>query len=154
MRPSLKARRVAMRCAYAGLRTYWFLLRPSVVGVKCVLTHGDDVLLVRHTYGSRSWDLPGGTVRRREVPRDTARREMHEELGRRVEHWTPLGELYINTNHHDDNLHLFQTRVQDRELDLNLTELAEAAWFPRDALPADLARYVRLILTRVEPAKA
>jgi 8-oxo-dGTP pyrophosphatase MutT (NUDIX family) len=152
MRLSVQARRVAIRFAYAGLRTYWFVVRPSIVGVKCVLTDGDDVLLVRHTYGSRSWDLPGGTVRRREVPCNAARREMHEELGRRIENWTPLGELFVNANHHDDNLHLFQARVQDRELDLNLTELAEAAWFPQDALPADLARYVPLILTRISRA--
>lgn len=138
-----------MRVAYAGLRTYWFVLRPRVVGVKCVLTNGDDVLLVRHTYGNRAWDLPGGTVRRRELPRDAAEREMHEELGRRIEDWISLGELFVNTNHHDDNLHLFQARVSDRQLDLNLTELAEADWFPRDALPADLSRYVRTIVKRV-----
>jgi 8-oxo-dGTP pyrophosphatase MutT (NUDIX family) len=153
MRLSLQARRVAMRLAYAGLRTYWFVARPSIVGVKCVLTHGDDVLLVRHTYGNRSWDLPGGTVRRREVPRDAARREMNEELGRRIEDWIPLGELFVNTSHHDDNLHLFQARVADPAVELNLTELAEAAWFPRDALPADLARFVRPILRRVAEPK-
>jgi ADP-ribose pyrophosphatase YjhB (NUDIX family) len=149
MRLSLRARRAAMRLAYAGLRTYWFVARPRVVGVKCVLTHGEDVLLVRHTYGNRAWDLPGGTVRRREVPRDAAEREMHEELGRRIEDWISLGELFVNTDHHDDNLHLFQARIQDRELDLNLTELAEAAWFPRDALPTDLSRYVRAIVKRI-----
>jgi ADP-ribose pyrophosphatase YjhB (NUDIX family) len=152
MRLSLPIRRAAMRLAYAGLRTYWFVLRPRIVGVKCVVTHGDDVLLVRHTYGNRSWDLPGGTVRRREAPRSAAEREMNEELGRQFEDWTSLGELFVNSNHHDDNLHLFQTRVEDRELDLNLTELAEAAWFPRDALPTDLARYVRPILKRVRAA--
>jgi len=138
-----------MRVAYVGLRTYWFVLRPRIVGVKCVLLHGDDVLLVRHTYGNRAWDLPGGTVRRRELPRRTAEREMSEELGRRIEDWTALGELFVNNNHHDDNLHLFQARIADRELDLNLTELSEAAWFPRDGLPADLARYVLAILKRV-----
>jgi 8-oxo-dGTP pyrophosphatase MutT (NUDIX family) len=149
MRLSVQLRRAAIRVAYAGLRTYWFVARPRIVGVKCVLMHGEDVLLVRHTYGNPAWDLPGGTVRRRELPREAARREMNEELGRRIEDWTALGELYVNTNHHDDNLNLFQARVEDRELQLNLTELAEAAWFPRDALPADLARYVRPILTRV-----
>jgi 8-oxo-dGTP pyrophosphatase MutT (NUDIX family) len=149
MRPPLQARRAAMRLAYAGLRTYWFALRPRIVGVKCVLTHGDEVLLVRHTYGNRSWDLPGGTVRRREIPRRAAEREMQEELGRRIEDWIPLGELFVNTNHHDDNLHLFQARVADRDLNLNLTELAEAAWFPQDGLPAELGRYVRPILVRV-----
>ena len=141
-----------MRVAYVGLRTYWFVFRPRVVGVKCVLTHGDDVLLVRHTYGHRAWDLPGGTVRRREVPRAAAEREMHEELGCRIEDWISLGELFVNADHHDDNLHLFQARVPDRVLDLNLTELDEAAWFPRDALPADLSRHVRTIVGRVSGA--
>jgi 8-oxo-dGTP pyrophosphatase MutT (NUDIX family) len=149
MRLSVQVRRVAIRIAYAGVRTYWFVFRPRIVGVKCVLIHGDDVLLVRHTYGKRVWDLPGGTVRRREVPRDAARREMNEELGRRIDDWTSLGELFVKTRRHDDNLHLFQARVEDRELDLNLTELAEAGWFSPHALPADLARYVRPILKRV-----
>jgi 8-oxo-dGTP pyrophosphatase MutT (NUDIX family) len=149
MRVSVQVRRAAIRLAYAGLRTYWFVARPRLVGVKCVLIDGEDVLLVRHTYGNRGWDFPGGTVRRREVPREAAKREMQEELGRRIEDWTPLGELFVNTDHHDDNLHLFLARVEDRALDLNLTELAEADWFPRDALPADLARYVRAILVRV-----
>jgi 8-oxo-dGTP pyrophosphatase MutT (NUDIX family) len=149
MRLSVQARRIAMRCAYAGLRAYWFVVRPRVVGVKCILTDGDHVLLVRHTYGDRRWDLPGGVVRRREAPRETARREMNEELGRRIEDWSDLGELFINTNHHDDNLHLFHARVADRNLDLNLTELSEAGWFARDALPAELSRYVVPILSRV-----
>ena len=35
------------------------------------------------------------------------------------------------------------------ELDEALTELDEAGWFPHDALPADLGRYVRPILKRV-----
>ena len=141
-----------MRIAYAGLRTYWFLLRPRIVGVKCVLTHGEDVLLVRHTYGSRAWDLPGGTVRRREAPRDAARREMHEELGRRIDDWTPLGELFVRSNHHDDDLHLFLARMSDRQVEIDLVELAEAGWFPRGALPADLGRYVRPIMERVRKA--
>ena len=149
MRLPVQARRVAIRLAYAGLRTYWFVFRPELVGVKCVLTHGDDVLLVRHSYGKRSWDLPGGTVKRRELPVDAARREIHEELGRRIENWVGLGELYVNTNHHDDNLHLFQAHVEDRAVDLDLTELAEAGWFPRDALPPDLGRFVRPILARL-----
>ena len=152
MRLSVRARRVAIRFAYAGLRTYWFLLRPRIVGVKCVLTHGDDVLLVRHTYGSRAWDLPGGTVKRRETPRDAARREMHEELGRRIDDWTSLGELFVNTKHHDDNLHLFLARVNDRDLELDPVELAEAGWFPREALPSDLGRFVRPIVARLRTA--
>jgi 8-oxo-dGTP pyrophosphatase MutT (NUDIX family) len=146
---ALRARRVAMRCAYAGLRTYWFLRRPHVVGVKCVVTQDDDVLLVRHTYGHRDWDLPGGSVKRRELPLEAARREMHEELGREIDNWDALGELFLEADHHRDNLHLFRARLPDRRLDIELTELAEAVWFPLDALPPDVSRYVRPIMARV-----
>jgi ADP-ribose pyrophosphatase YjhB (NUDIX family) len=148
MRLTVKARRGAIRCAYVGLRIYWFLARPHLVGVKCIVTQGEDVLLVRHTYGNRNWDLPGGTVKRRERPRDAARREMREELGRQIDDWVDLGELFVSTNHHRDNLHLFLGRVGDRELDLDLSELAEAAWFSRDELPPDLGRYVVPILAQ------
>jgi 8-oxo-dGTP pyrophosphatase MutT (NUDIX family) len=146
---ALQARRVAMRCAYAGLRTYWFLRRPQIVGVKCVVTHGDDVLLVRHTYGHRDWDLPGGWVKRRELPLEAARREMHEELGRDIDDWDALGELFVSVDHHRDNLHLFRAHLPDRRLDIDLTELAEAVWFPLDALPRDVGRYVPPIMARV-----
>lgn len=144
----LKARRVAIRCAYVGLRVYWFVARPKVVGVKCVVKHDDDVLLVRHTYGRRSWDLPGGTVKRRELPIEAARREMREELGRRIEDWQDLGVLYITTNHHRDNLHMFEAQLADPELDIDLTELAEASWFRRDDLPPDTGLFVGKILAR------
>jgi ADP-ribose pyrophosphatase YjhB (NUDIX family) len=149
MRIPVQARRAAIRCAYVALRVYWFIVRPQMSGVKCVITHGDEVLLVRHTYGNRAWDLPGGTVRRREVPVDAARREMHEELGRQITDWVGLGELYVCTNHHRDNLHLFHGRLDDRRVDLQLSELAESGWFPRDELPEDTGRYVRPIVGRV-----
>jgi 8-oxo-dGTP pyrophosphatase MutT (NUDIX family) len=149
MRLSLQVRRFAIRCAYVGLRLYWFLARPQVSGVKCVITHADDVLLVRHTYGNRSWDLPGGQIRRREVPVDTARREMNEEIGRLIEEWVNLGELYVETNHHRDNLHLFHGRLGDRRVELDQVEIDTAEWFSQDALPANLGRFVRLILSRL-----
>jgi 8-oxo-dGTP pyrophosphatase MutT (NUDIX family) len=149
MRLPLQVRRAAIRCAYVGLRVYWFLARPHIVGVKCILTNGDDVLFVRHTYGPRRWELPGGTVKRREVPLDAARREMQEELGRRIEDWVELGQMFISANHHHDNLHLFQAHVDDRRLELDLTELADARWFPLAAPPADRGRYVGRILDRV-----
>jgi ADP-ribose pyrophosphatase YjhB (NUDIX family) len=148
MRLALPARRAAIRLAYAGMRAYWFLVRPQLIGVKCVVTHGDDVLLVRHTYGCRDWDLPGGGVKRGEVPLDAARREMREELGRRIEAWLVLGQLQGTNNHHRDRLHVFQGQLEDRRVELDLTELSEAAWFPRDQLPAELARYVSEIMAR------
>src|SRR5207342_3257664 len=146
MRVPLKAGRLAMRCAYVGLRVYWRVARPTVVGVKCAVTNQGEVLLVRHTYGHRAWDLPGGTVRRRELPIDAARREMHEELGRRIDDWQELGTLNVIANHHRDNLHLFTAAIGDREIEIDLLELAEAVWFSPDDLPRDVGPYVGKIL--------
>ncbi len=79
---------------------------------------------------------------------------MHEELGRRIEHWEDLGDLFASGDHHSDNLHLFRTQVGDRRLDIDLTELAEADWFRRDQLPPDLGRFVEKILARAALARA
>ncbi len=149
MRLSLQVRRAAIRCAYVGLRLYWFVARPHVSGVKCVITHGDDVLLVRHTYGNRAWDLPGGQIRRRELPVDAARREMTEEIGRRIEDWVDFGKLDSSSNHHRDTVHLFHGHLGDRRVDPDLVELDAAEWFARGGLPPDLSRHVRPILSHL-----
>jgi ADP-ribose pyrophosphatase YjhB (NUDIX family) len=149
MRLSLPVRRAAIRCAYVGLRVYWFVARPHISGVKCVITHGDDVLLVRHTYGSRAWDLPGGQIRRREVPLDAARREMDEEIGRRIEDWVDFGKLYSSRNHHRHVVYLFHGRLADRRVDPDLVELDQAQWFALTGLPSDISRHVRPILSHL-----
>ena len=51
------------------LRAYRFVLHPRVRGVRCVLVHGDELLLVRHSYGDRRWGLPGGLIKRSEDAR-------------------------------------------------------------------------------------
>jgi 8-oxo-dGTP pyrophosphatase MutT (NUDIX family) len=141
-------RRAALRGAYAGLRVYWFLAHPEVQGVKCVLTRGDHVLLVRHTYGGREWDLPGGRIRRDEPPASTARREMHEELGVLIDDWAPLGEVLGTIEHRRDRMQCFQAELRDGRLEVDRGELATVQWFPRHALPDDVGRYVREILDR------
>jgi 8-oxo-dGTP pyrophosphatase MutT (NUDIX family) len=146
-------RRIGYRCAYLGLRIWWFVRRPNVNGVKCVLTDGDRVLLVRHTYGHRGWDLPGGTVKRGEEPETAATREMHEELGVSVEEWAPIGQLRGRLDHRRDQLDCFQAELREPSIAIDLGELSAAGWFERDRLPSDLGRYVKLILTRAVPSR-
>jgi 8-oxo-dGTP pyrophosphatase MutT (NUDIX family) len=149
MTPVVLARRLGYRTALALLRVWWFVRRPSLHGVKCVLTDGDRVLLVRHTYGRRDWDLPGGSPKRGERFRDAARREMHEELGLTIDGWTDLGGIDALTYNRHDTLHVFHARIDAPRLTLDLGELAAAEWFTRDALPADRNPYVAAILERV-----
>jgi 8-oxo-dGTP pyrophosphatase MutT (NUDIX family) len=132
--------------AYVGLRVYWFLLRPSGRGAKCVLTDGPRVLLVRHTYGPARWELPGGTVHRAETPLTAARREMREELGLTIENWRELGVLAAAIHGKRDKLHCFHAVIGQAPLTLDRGEIAAAAWFERDALPARLGLYVQEIV--------
>lgn len=140
--------RLGYRFAYAGLRAYWFVARPEVSGVKCQITDGERVLLVRHTYGPRGWDLPGGAVKRGEEPVSAARREMNEELGVSIEDWRPLGRVSLNIDHKRDSLHCFQAELHTPRIVIARAELADADWFSRDALPRNLGRYTRPILAR------
>src|SRR3954463_5938324 len=69
------------RLALLLLRASWVLARAKSSGLRCVTRPGDEILLVRHSYGDRRWMLPGGRVRRGEDAAATARREMAQELG-------------------------------------------------------------------------
>jgi 8-oxo-dGTP pyrophosphatase MutT (NUDIX family) len=144
----LGLRRRGYRVAYAFLCAYWFVRRPESQGVKCVLTDGDRVLLVRHTYGRRTWDLPGGAIKSGEQPRAAAQREMHEELGVRIDDWTAIGEVAGRQQHRHDTLHCFQAELDNRPVKLDLGELEVARWFAWDELPVDRGDYVDPVLAR------
>jgi 8-oxo-dGTP pyrophosphatase MutT (NUDIX family) len=52
------------------------------VGAAGLITDEEGkVLLVRHTYGRKNWELPGGMVERGESPMEGAVREVQEETG-------------------------------------------------------------------------
>jgi 8-oxo-dGTP pyrophosphatase MutT (NUDIX family) len=140
-------RRFAYRSGYRVMQAVWFFWRPRKRGVKCLLTSEDRVLLVRHTYGRRSWDLPGGAVKRGEPPLDAARREMREELGLAAADWTDIGQLHGSVDHRRDMIHCFRAELAPPPpLRLDHGELAAAEWFARSGLPADLSPYVAPIV--------
>lgn len=138
-------KRWGYRAAYAGLRGYWFVTRPHTRGVKCVLRAGDRVLLVRHSYGSRGWDLPGGSVRRGEQPESAARREMREELGVDVDSWHRIGRLDVEIDYRHDQIHCFQAELDSPVVEIDKGELTAASWFELSELPG-IGIYTRRIL--------
>ena len=80
MTPSASA--VVLRVADRVRRLVWRVAGPRTVGVRGLVVDGDDrVLLVRHSYGLRQWQLPGGGVKRRETILDALHRELREEAG-------------------------------------------------------------------------
>lgn len=74
--------RLALRVAHRVRHRYRLLFRPAIAGVSVFVGDGAGrLLLVRHSYGSGAWSLPGGGMSHDEDPLDAARREMSEELG-------------------------------------------------------------------------
>ncbi len=51
--PRVAAQRLLYRVAFRLAQLRALVLPGRGRGVKCLLTHGDEVLLVRHTYGPR-----------------------------------------------------------------------------------------------------
>lgn len=76
------AHRTAFRLAHGLRKLWWRLRRPRLYG--CRVIARDDagrVLLVRHSYGSGRWMLPGGGHKRGEDALAAAAREFAEETG-------------------------------------------------------------------------
>jgi 8-oxo-dGTP pyrophosphatase MutT (NUDIX family) len=143
----LTLHRLGYRIAYRGLQVFWFVARPPKQGVKCLLTCHDRVLLVRHTYGNRAWDVPGGAIKRGEPPLTAARREMDEELGLDIE-WSAIGEIRGNADHRRDTIHCFRAEMCEPALRIDRGELAVVDWFARSALPANLGPYAGSVIAR------
>jgi 8-oxo-dGTP pyrophosphatase MutT (NUDIX family) len=141
-------RRPIYRVGYRILQVYWLAARPRLRGVKCLLTDADRVLLVRHTYGPRWWDLPGGRVERDEDPDHAAAREFTEELGVRSDAWELIGELDMSFLGRRDTLHCFRLELSAPRLEIDRGELQAADWFLRAELPYDLAPWVLPIVAR------
>jgi 8-oxo-dGTP pyrophosphatase MutT (NUDIX family) len=148
MQLPIAVRRAIYRLGYRVLTIFWVLRAPRLNGAKCVITDGERVLLVRHTYGRGWWDLPGGGMRAGEPAIEAARREMREELGIDVTDWTLIGEIGATIHRRSDTLHCFHVDLDAPALTLDLGELAAAWWFRRAELPYDMAPWVLPILAQ------
>jgi ADP-ribose pyrophosphatase YjhB (NUDIX family) len=134
------------RIAYLGLVVSRALMPHRARGVKCLLTRGDELLLVRHTYGPRVWHVPGGGMRRGESPLAAASREMREELGLEDLPWRELPSQTLRIRRGTIVLHRFTAEVGARRLRPRAAEIAGAQWFSARRLPASMGAEDRSVL--------
>ena len=115
-------------------------LKPNLSGVSLIAIDGEGrVLLVRHSYGSGAWSLPGGGLKRNEDPEAGMRRETREELGCELlvlEPLAPFGETLSGAPH---VAYLFVGQLAGQPLP-DGREILEARFFALDALPAPMGR--------------
>ncbi|MFL5845345.1 MAG: NUDIX hydrolase [Solirubrobacteraceae bacterium] len=137
--------RLAYKLAYVGVRVVSLLAHPQTRGVKCLVCIDDDLLLVRHSYGPKLWELPGGFARRGEAPVATAARELEEELSV-TGSLTDLGELRRRHSGRRELLGVVRADLPSRVFAIRGCELVLARWFPRTALPEERAGVIDEIL--------
>lgn len=142
--------RLVIKTAYMGAallrRVYWFVFRPRTRGVKCLIEHDGKWLLIRNSYGSGGWTLPGGGCKRGEPPERTVEREVAEEVGITLSGLRALGSFYTDREYKRDTVHCFHATVTSPDHRIDGKEVEEAAWFDRDALPAKRSRTIASVV--------
>lgn len=124
------------------LHAYWRFSRGLTMGVRTVVIDGRErVFLVRHTY-ARGWHFPGGGIEPGEAALEAARRELREEARIEIMGEPPLHGLFFNRGaSRRDHIAVYVVRafrvIEPKAPD---REIAEARFFPLDALPDGVTR--------------
>ena len=116
------------------MRSWWYVTRPKTSGAKVVIICGNEMLLIKTTYGY-SYSLPGGGIKKNESPEDAAKREVLEEVGIRLNKVTPLTPFVTHEEYKEDTVYGFYSEVESKKYKLDNIEIDTAKWYPLDRLP-------------------
>jgi 8-oxo-dGTP pyrophosphatase MutT (NUDIX family) len=131
--------RAAYRAAHRLRVLWWKVRRPRLRGCRIlVFDHTGAVLLVRHSYGSGRWMLPGGGLGRTEDAVAGARRELAEEVGCRLDGARLVTRLDEPLSGAVNQVHLV-TGVTGDPPRGDQREVVAARFFAPDAWPDELA---------------
>lgn len=104
-----------------------------------ILDEQGRVLLVRHGYGERNWELPGGRGEEHESAEETARREAREEAGIELDIERLVGVYWDPTQ--DAHHFVFRARSIGPTLVNDRAEITDVGWFDRAALPRPMSDF-------------
>lgn len=133
------------------LHTYFRFARGMTLGVRAaVLNDAGEVFLIRHTY-TPGWQLPGGGVEAGETLNEALAKELREEACIRLTGPAQLFGVYFNRKvSRRDHVALYVVRdFAVDEVKKPDMEIAEAGFFPLDALPQGLTPATRRRLAEI-----
>lgn len=110
-----------------------------------ILDDAGRVLLVKHGYGARNWELPGGACEPGESAEEGACREAREEAGVRISigrlvgvYWEPASGM-----HH----FAFRASTSESPYAADPHEITELGWFGAGVLPRPMSDFTLLRIT-------
>lgn len=147
--------RVLLIQAHRVRLVWWRVRKPLLLGCRVLAFDcAGRVLLVRHSYGSGRWLLPGGGIGREETPLAAALRELAEETACALEDPREIAVIEEPLAGTVNRVHVITGRARGLPQG-DGREIIAAEFFALDALPADLAQQLQHHLAGwVKTAKA
>jgi len=135
---------------YPPLKPFLYLFRPADGAVKVIIFYKNKLLLIKNTY-RKGWTLPGGGVKKNESPKQTAIREVYEEVGMHVSGLRNHG-FFILDFDRGGKVTVFSCKVKSSAFKIDNLEIEEAAWVDMGKLrkrPLDMLKYGRYVKQKV-----
>ena len=129
-----------LRLAHAVRLRWWRLAGTRVTGCRVLVIDAEErVLLIRHSYGTGHWMLPGGGMKRGESALAAAAREVREECAVAIQAAVEIGTVAEMMHGANNDVRVVAGWTCDTPL-ADGREILEAAFFALHALPDPLAR--------------
>lgn len=117
------------------VRSYWRIFKPKTFGVKVIVEHDNQILLIRNSYGWKKWTFLGGGIDKGEGSLEAAKREMLEETGLDLFDLKYIGEIVSTEEGKIDYISIFTGVAPNMETQFCEFEIKEGGWFDKNELP-------------------
>jgi 8-oxo-dGTP pyrophosphatase MutT (NUDIX family)/esterase/lipase len=119
-------------------KLYWFIFRPTLRGVKCIIENNDKFLLVKLNYAHHKWIIPGGGIKKNESSLQAVIRETKEEVGIDIKDLVYIGSYISQKDYKETIVEIFLTNSDILDTKIDPIEIEKAEWFERSNFPENI----------------